>query len=220
MEKFLDRFWPSQNDATRELRMKITKIEKQSKRDRCNIYLDGVYRFSLARRTLEDSGLQENEKLSEKQIQELKEKDPESKAFDRSLLILSYRANSSGEMRQKLSKNFEKPIIDKVICRLEKSGLLNDKEFAQHFAEDSKKGKRLVRLELQKKGIDKETIEQVIQEKDDAIELENAKKAAEKVLKKYEKEDSQTKKQKLYENLSRRGFSYDIFKKVVIEMNI
>ena len=199
---------------------KITQIEKQSKRDRCNIYLDGVYGFSLARRTLEDSGLQENENLTETKIQELKEKDQESKAFDRSLLILSYRANSSGEMRRKLTKNFEKPIIDKVIVKLEKLGLLNDEEFAKNFAENSKKGKRLVRLELLKKGIKKEIAEEVVQEKDQEKELENALKLADKILKRYPKEDVQTKKKKIYENLSRRGFSYDIFKKVVIEMNI
>ncbi len=194
---------------------RITKIEKQVKRDRFNVYLDGVYEFSLACKVLDKQGLEEDQELTEEQIDGLKQIDQEYKAYNRAILILSYRANTEKELKTKLSKHFEPKAIDKVIEKLKDQGLLNDPEMAERYVENSKKGKRLVKLELLKKGIDKEVIENAIQEKNNEIELENARKAAEKVLKKYEKSDLQTKRQKLYENLIRKGFSYDTFKQII-----
>lgn len=200
--------------------MKVTKIEKQAKRDRFNIYLDGVYRFSLACRVTDEKSLEEGQTLSEKEIEILKEVDREYRAYNRAILILSYRANTATELRRKLLKNFEEQAVMKVVAKLHDKGLLDDADFAQRYAEQSKKGKRLVRLELMKKGIDKELIESALGGKDEKAELENAIRLAEKVLKKYEKEDLNIRKQKLYENLTRKGFSYDVYKEIIKEFDI
>ena len=200
--------------------MKVTKIEKQAKRDRFNIYLDGVYRFSLACRVTDEKSLEEGQTLSEKEIEILKEVDQEYRAYNRAILILSYRANTATELRRKLLKNFEEQAVMKVVAKLHDKGLLDDADFAQRYAEQSKKGKRLVRLELMKKGIDKELIESALGGKDEKAELENAIRLAEKVLKKYEKEDLNIRKQKLYENLTRKGFSYDVYKEIIKEFDI
>ena len=162
---------------------KITKIEKQTKRDRYNIYLGGVYGFSVSSRILVDYSLGENQGLTDKQIEEIKNADEESKAYNRAILILSYRANTEGEIKTKASQ----------------------------YSFDS--------IAL-KKGVDKETINSLMLDKDETQELENALKHAERVIKKYEKSDIQTQKTKLYENLTRKGFSYDIFKQVVRDLGI
>ncbi len=200
--------------------MKVTKIEKQAKRDRFNIYLDGVYRLSLACRVTDEKSLEEGQTLSEKEIEILKEVDQEYRAYNRAILILSYRANTATELRRKLLKNFEEQAVAKVIAKLHDQGLLDDADFAQRYAEQSKKGKRLVGIELMKKGIDKELIESALGGKDEKAELENAIRLAEKVLKKYEKEDLNIRKQKLYENLTRKGFSYDVYKEIIKEFDI
>jgi len=195
--------------------MKVTRIEKQAKRDRYNVYLDGVYVFSLSEKVLFDSGLSKGQELSQKEIDELKNDDQENKVYNRALLILSYRANTESEIKQKLLKNFEEKEIEKVIPKLQKQGFINDEDFAERYVEQSKKGKKLVRLELMKKGIAKEIIERTINSKDEQVELENARKIAEKIFKKYAKEDPKAQKQKTYEALTRKGFSYDIFKQVI-----
>ena len=199
---------------------KITKIEKQTKRDRYNIYLGGVYGFSVSSRILVDYSLGENQGLTDKQIEEIKNADEESKAYNRAILILSYRANTEGEIKTKLSKNFSETVVEKVILKLKEQRLINDADFAERYIEQSKKGKKLVGLELLKKGVDKETINSLMLDKDETQELENALKHAERVIKKYEKSDIQTQKTKLYENLTRKGFSYDIFKQVVRDLGI
>jgi len=202
------------------LRYKITKIEKQTKRDRYNIYLDGVYIFSLSSRVLADCGLEKNQILTDKQIEELKSMDELGKAYTRATLILSYRANTEGELRTKLLKNFDKIAVEKAISKLMEQGFINDADFAERYVEQSKKGKRLVKMELLKKDVDKKIIEKVVNQKDEEVEFENARKLAEKVFIKYQKEPKQIIKQKIYERLTRRGFSYDIFKQVVSEMDV
>lgn len=200
--------------------MKITKIEKQTKRDRYNVYLDGVYKFSVSSRVLADCVLEVSQSLTDKQIEEIKNKDEIAKAYTRATLILSYRANTEGELRTKLLKNFDEIAVEKAISKLKEQGFINDNEFVERYVEQSKKGKRLVRMELMKKGIDKKIIEQVIHRKDDKTELENAKKLAEKVMAKYQKEPTQVVKQKIYERLTRRGFSYDIYKQAIRDIGI
>lgn len=197
------------------MRKKITRIEKQTKRDRYNIYLDGIYEFSISSRILADTGLQENKDLSEKDVEKIKETDIENKVYNRATLILSYRANTESELRKKLLKSFDEDVIDRIILKLKDQGFLNDFDFTKRYIESSKKGKKLVRLELLRKGIDKEQVEKALKTVSDEHELANASRAAKKVLKKYKNESQIKQKKKLYEALTRKGFSYNIYKQVI-----
>lgn len=197
---------------------KITKIEKQTKRDRYSVYLDGVYSFSISSRVWADCDLEENHSFTDKQVEEIKNADETGKAYNRAILILSYRANTESELKRKLTKNFDEATVERVTIKLKGQGLIDDADLAERYIEQSKKGKKLVGLELLKKGIDKETIDSLMIEKDEQTELDNAMKTAEKVLKKYEKSDIQTKKNKIYENLTRKGFLYDIVKQVLKDL--
>jgi len=200
--------------------IKITKIEKQAKRDRFNIYLDGSYGFSLSSAVLADSLLGVGETVSENVIEKVKEKDTERKIFERALQILSYRSHSKKEMEDKLKKKFEGKEILSVLEKLEEMGLINDEEFTERFVEQSKKGKKILRIELLKKGIGKDMIDRFLKEKSEKIELQNALLQANKVIKKYKDCELPSVKQKIYENLTRKGFSYDIYKRALEEMRI
>ena len=85
----------------------------------------------------------------------------------------------------------------KTVQKLKKQGFINDEDFAERFAENSKKGKRLIKIELLKKGVDKELAEKSLETKSEEQELENAQKLAEKVLKKYKSEPEIVQKKKL-----------------------
>ncbi|RJO61538.1 hypothetical protein C4544_02275 [candidate division WS5 bacterium] len=197
---------------------KITKIEKQAKRDRYNIYLDGIYGFSVSKWVLASYNLSENQELSGKEIEEVKKSDIENKAYNRATLILSYRANTEQELKKKLRKNFDEAVVDRAIQKLKKQGFLNDNEFAERYVENSKKGKKMVKIELFKKGLNKELIERAINTRNDKQELKNAQKLTEKTLKKYINESEIVKRKKLYEALTRRGFSYDIYKEIIKDL--
>lgn len=195
----------------------VTKIEKQTKRDRYNIYLDGFYSLSLAAKVLNDTFIKKGDKLTSRDIEKAKQADIFSKAFDNALNILSYRSHTQKEISAKLSKKFDLQIVNKVIQKLKTINLINDKNFTERYVEQSKKGKKLIKLELLKKGVDKDLIEKHLENKDEELELKNASKIADRVLKKYEKSEKIIQKKKLYEALIRKGFSYDTYKKIILE---
>lgn len=101
------------------------------------------------------------------------------------LNLLSYRARSTRELREKLEeKGFEPSEIKKTIDWLTGAGYLNDEDFARERA-----GSRLrnmnwgtvkIAFELKTKGISPEIITRVLDEVDEDMEKEAAEKALEK----------------------------------------
>lgn len=199
---------------------KITKIDKQARRDRYNIYLDGKYAFSLSAKVLAELCLKEGDELAAADISSAKKKDDENKTFGRALHILSYRNHSRKELLDKLMRKFDKNLAEIAVKRLEEMELINDEAFAVEYIQRSKKGKKAVYLELLKKGIARNLIEEALSEKSDDEEVENAKSLAEKIIKRNEKETSVVVKKKIYEGLSRRGFSYDVYKKIIHKVEV
>lgn len=200
--------------------MKITKVEKQSKRDRYNVYLDGSFSFAVGPSLIRDFSLDEGKELSGSEVEKIKNSDKASKAYNRAVLILSYRANTENELRKKLLKNFDETAVENAIVKLKDQGFIDDISFAERYVEQSKKGGKLLGLELLRKGIDKDIVERAVQGRSQETELENALKLAEKIFAKHQKEPRQVIKQKIYERLTRRGFSYDIYKAVIDDLGI
>ena len=81
---------------------------------------------------------------------------------ERALCILDFRMHSRYELKTKLlQKGAEPDITDSVLADLEDMGVVNDSEFAraliQHLAENKKYGRRRIKSELSKRGVDSET---------------------------------------------------------------
>lgn len=100
----------------------------------------------------------------------------------------------------------------RIVERLRERGYINDENFAKWYAENRfvKKGisQKRLKMELIKKGVSKDIIENVLSARDDEEEIR-------KILKKKQsKYDDPT---KLIAYLCRQGFSYDLVKKIVSE---
>ena len=143
---------------------------------------------------------------------------------ERSLYILSVRANTEKQLRDKLKKNekYTEDIIDKTIEFLKKHHYIDDSEFAKRFLELNKNNYsyKIIKNKLFLKGISRDILDKVIDEKDEETEERTCKKL---LLKKYplyyeerEKMDNKE-KQKVLMYLFRKGFSYDIVKKIMKE---
>lgn len=108
---------------------------------------------------------------------------------------------------------YEKSDIEKVIARLEEKDYLDDRKFAEWFIENrfAKKGISEIRLrqELAKKGIDKNLIDELL-ENSPRNETEEIKKAI-------QKRGPKTEPQKLLGYLARHGFSLDLSRELVEE---
>jgi regulatory protein len=202
--------------------MQITKIEVQKKRkDRYNIYIDDVFRFGVDENTLIKLDLRKGIELTEAEIEKIENEEVNAKAFNAAANFLKTRERSKKEIRDKLkTKEFTDSQIEKVLEKLERLNITNDKRFAEMFVRDrmklKPKGKRVLSQELTQKGIDRYIIEDVLNEMlDGDNEIDLAKRVLEKAEKKYSNLEEREKKDKIIKYLLGKGFSYNIVEKIL-----
>lgn len=144
--------------------------------------------------------------------------------YNKALKFLSYRPRSEKEIRDNLrKKKASDSIIDLIIKKLQEQKFLNDREFAKWWIEQrtlvKPTGKRLIKIELSKKGIDKDLIDEIFDNVENLVqnELELARKLVQRKINKYKGLDRQKIYRRLGGFLSRRGFDYDTIKKAIDE---
>ncbi len=135
---------------------------------------------------------------------------------------LTIRNRSEKEVRDYLhKKNADPDIIDAMIGKLYEQKFLNDEEFARSWIRSRAmfrpRGKRMLQIELQQKGITREIISKVMEEGQEDVpdELTQAKNLIGKRVVKLEGESRQVIYQKVGAFLARRGFSWDLSKKAI-----
>ncbi len=209
----------------------ISDIQPQKKDPkRVNIFLDGKFAFGVSQESKIVNKLRINEYLTSDQVQKLIFNDQVERLYDKAVKFLSYRPRSEKEIRDNLlqklwksekgdeeKKNFESSVSE-VIGKLKKLKFINDLEFSKWWVEQRVKFKktspRIIKSELFKKGIDKDTIESVL----DSVEIDPlllANEAAKKKLAAYEKFDPKIFREKMGRFLASKGFDWEIVKKVV-----
>lgn len=146
-----------------------------------------------------------------------------NRAYTRALKFLSYRPRSEKEVRVFLSqKGFETLVIENVIKLFREQQFLNDLEFSKWWTEQRQgsraKSKLFIKQELKQKGIEEGMIEETFEEAED--DFETAKKYFEKRKKRFEKYSGDEYLQKAAAFLQRRGFSWEVVKKVLKEKEI
>ena len=149
----------------------ITAITPQKKRkDRVNIYINEVYRFSLP--LWAAANLNPGTPLTEEQISDLKCLDEKERACQRAIAYLAHRPRSRMEIIRYLgAKGFAHPSIESVMERLEAYGYVDDAAFARMWI-DSRRRQRPrgifgLQYELKQKGISEEIIEEALQDYDE-----------------------------------------------------
>jgi regulatory protein len=136
------------------------------------------------------------------------------------LRLLSYRARSEREIRDRFKQRSAEPeLIDSTITRLRSAGFVDDEAFAQAWVDSrrraSPRGDRLLRQELAAKGVARPSVDSVLQEEVDALQL--ARLAATKKARLLASEPEPAFVRKLTEFLLRRGFDFDVARQVVRE---
>ena len=105
-------------------------------------------------------------------------KNNQSSAINAAFRYLSFRARSEKELRDNLlEKEFSIEEIDAAVTRLKELNYINDRQFASDFvssrSRNKPKGKKLLIMELKKKGI---TIEDVTIDEDELAKIAMLKK--------------------------------------------
>ncbi len=197
--------------------MQITAIEKQRRRRRANVYLDGRFTFSLSLGLLTEAGLHEGDALTPQQVDSLRQADVRHQAHEAALRLLTYRPRSEAEIRQRLARRGLPPqVVQETIARLRDQGLLSDTAFARFWVEtrdqSSPRGRRLLWQELSAKGIEQETIRQAIAP---VAEEDAALRAAQKKARHLQGQDYPVFRRRLGDFLLRRGFPYPTVRTIV-----
>jgi len=200
-----------------EPQMKITKIEKQKRRKNFySIFLDGKYAFHLSKEVLSDLNWQVGQEVDREEIRKVTRLEQTKEARDYAFLLLSYRARSCQEISERLlKKGYEREVVKKIVEELERLHYLDDRAFAREWVEmrlGEKRGKMLIRRELLKKGIEKEIIDDCLDEglsKIASSEDELAWRAIEKRIPRYQKLEKSKAYRRIKDFLIRRGFSIE-----------
>lgn len=198
----------------------ITKITKQVKNDeRYNLFIDGKYAFSVDEVVLAKFGLRKGLEVDELEVSEMQYEDDVKKALNKAIHFLSYRMRTEKEIRDHLKDNeLEEGIIGEVIHKLKDMKYINDLEFAHAFTgtqiNTSDKGPSWIRGELSRKGVDDPFIEEALEAFSFDMQIDKAVAIAEKLMKKYRKDSFMIAKQKIEQNLQRKGYPGAVMKLV------
>lgn len=181
------------------------------------MFLDGRFAFSLLAEVAVREGLQVGQELSESQVESLVNADRYQRCLNAAIRYLGYRPRSEAEVSQRLrQRGFDGDCTEKVLMKLKEQGLVDDTAFARFWKENreafSPRSQWLTTLELQRKGLDGNTIEQVVADADDS---DNAYRAALSKARRLSPSDYQSFRRRLGEYLRRRGFGYEMINKTV-----
>ena len=195
---------------------KITALTLQKRnRQRVNVYLDGEFAFGLAH--ILAAWMQVGQTLSDEKIAQLKAEDEREVAYQRAIKFMNYRPRTESEIRQNLQKHaVSDNVLNDVIQRLQRAGLLDDRYFADAWVENRidlhPRSRRALAFELKQHGVDQQVIEQSLAQVDDD---QIAYLAAVRQSHKLKELDWQNFRQKMYGFLARRGFDYETSAPVV-----
>ena len=211
----------------------VTALRVQTRnRDRVNVYLDGEFAFGLAK--IEAIRLRPGQSLTEADIARLKQADTFEWAYESALRFLSHRPRSESEVRAYFKKKerrkkkeaeqkgeddlraIDESVVEAVIERLRRAGLVNDEGFAQFWVENRTafrpKGKRALQAEMRAKGLSASAIDAALVNADDTAVAGQLAAARARRLKDLPEPEF---KRKLSDYLARRGIGYDVISEAV-----
>lgn len=211
----------------------VTAIEPQKKKPgRFNIFLDDKFAFAIDEINLAQSHLKPGQVLTGEQVTTFIVKNRSGQLLDYSLRFLSYRPRSEKEVVDYLAKKISKfenikfqqakesPQIQIITKKLKKYNYLDDRQFAKWLvrsrARSQPRGVAHLRAELRMKGIDRDIIENILENAVDERKLALASLA--KLVKKWPKLKGLELKKKVYQYLASRGFSYETIKEVFAKL--
>lgn len=195
---------------------KITDITPQIKdKERCNIFIDGVFYCGLKLESAIKYKLKVDGFIEKSELDKIQFENEKSEALDKAMTHLSVSPKTEKQICDYLKKKgYVESICEYVIEKLRGYNFVNDGEYAKTYIDFSKnKGKRLIELELKKRGVDDDNIENALNNLSEEKQIESAVNVLTKYLR-YKDADKQT-LYKAFKYLMSKGFEYETAKKAL-----
>lgn len=194
--------------------MRILNVQEHPHhKDLLNLTLSNQTILTISREIYFKERLSDGKEVSEEDLSALIKEERYHRCHQASLNLLKYRPRSELELKQRLlRKGFLPDAIEKTLKTLKDVSLVDDKAFASLWTDSRKsnRSQRLIKLELQQKGISKDITQQVTLDiNDDSTALAIAQKKARSLRGKAPREFQG----KILTYLLQKGFNYDVSKR-------
>ncbi len=194
--------------------MKITDIRPRRK-GLSAVYIDGEYALSLDTQTLLEHRIDIGREFDDEELHDLIESSNERRAKEKALWLISYRSHSKKELRDKIRRTCDRQSAEKAVERMEELGLVNDRDYAERCAQTliftKHMSKRGAAMELRRKGIESEIIDEVL----DDIEVDEREQIQAVIERKYPKIDDEKIRRRAVAALQRLGYGWEDIKAVI-----
>lgn len=204
---------------------KVTAIVPQKRnQEYFDIFLDGKFAFTLPAVALVKASLKPEQELSPEKVNSLIKEGDFLLNLDRVLKFLSFRPRSKAETQEYLlKKNVGEETRKMVIKKLYEMKLLDDEAFTKWWIDQRStfrpEGSRLIKYELERKGVPKEVISGLLtEERPKTTDLMLAEKLAVRKMESLKNLPKIEVKKKLFYALAQRGFSYEIIEQTVAKL--
>ena len=163
--------------------------------------------------------LKENMDIPDDALEEIISSNEFRKAKERALYLLDYRDYSYTELFEKLEKNYSEDTCYKVLERMVELGTIDDRRYAErlarHYSEVKKFGYYRASVEMNRRGIPREIIDESLSEYEDTV----YERLFELINKKYYRYlDDEKGVKKVKNALVRYGYSYEDINAVLNEI--
>ncbi|MGD9891221.1 MAG: regulatory protein RecX [Dehalococcoidia bacterium] len=202
------------------LQFRVSAIERQERRNRYNVFVNGEFAVALEPDVLVASGLRVDAVVTAERLRELSVEDLRKRALNAALHLLASRPRSEAEMRTRLlRRELPHDIVTDTLARLREYGYVNDAEFARFWVESrsgaNPRGRYVVQRELRSKGVAQETADAAMEE---LTEEASAERAARKKLRSLRGFEYPAFRNRLTGYLVRRGFGYEVVRRIVSDL--
>lgn len=188
--------------------MLVTKIQAVTKQ-KYRIELDGQPAFVVYKGELSRYGIKEGHEILQPVYEELVGQVLTKRAKLRAMHLLESMDRTRAELEKKLqSSEYPREAVAEALAYVESFGYLDDKRYARHYVECKKegRGKARLKMELAQKGVERNIIEEVL----DEAELGDCRDTIRELVRKRRRGDGpmdDRERQRIYGYLMRKGFS-------------
>lgn len=196
--------------------MEVTAVEPRRK-GMSALFIDGEFAMNLDTQTLIENRISPGRVLDDEFLHKIIQLSNERRAKEKALWLISSRDHSKKELTEKIRRTCDEAATEKAVERLEELGLVNDENFAKRYAEQllftKHMSKRGAKYELARKGIERNLIEDIL----DEIEIEPREQIRAVLEKKYRLISDEKTKRRAVAALQRLGFGWEDIKCVIEE---
>ncbi|MCK5242888.1 regulatory protein RecX [bacterium] len=200
---------------------RITAIEIQSKqKNRRSIFVDQEFICGLDQSIVAKLRLTTGQAVAIKELKNIVREEEINWAKEKCLRWLDHRARTRRELAGRLQQHGVEPeVSEAVLKRLQEIKLVDDEAYARGFIQERVRlqgvGRRRLRLELSKRGLDHEIIEMALQENVAEDENQACEAEAKRKVRTYARLPVFVARRRLIAFLSRKGFDFETINPIV-----